>query len=64
MEIYSDTVVNQTQTYSALVGAIWTVNEKLSFDMALRYALVNGRQVNEIRAGLTFSAFRLTSANR
>jgi hypothetical protein len=54
MEIYSDTVLNQTQTYSALVGAIWTVNDKLSFDVALRYALVNGRQVNEIRAGLTF----------
>jgi hypothetical protein len=54
MEIYSDTVVNQTQTYSALIGAIWTVNDKLSFDMALRYALVNGREVNEIRFGLTF----------
>jgi hypothetical protein len=54
MEIYSDTVVNQTQTYSALVGAIWQVNDRLSFDMAVRYALVNGREVNEIRAGLTF----------
>jgi len=54
MEIYSDTLVNQTQTYSALVGAIWTVSDKLSFDMALRYALVNGREVNEIRFGLTY----------
>jgi hypothetical protein len=54
MEIYSDTVVNQTQTYSALVGAIWTVSDKLSFDMALRYVLVNGREVNEIRFGLTY----------
>jgi hypothetical protein len=54
MEIYSDTLVNQTQTYSALVGAIWTVTDTLSFDIALRYALVNGREVNEIRAGLTY----------
>ena len=54
MEIYSDTLVNQTQTYSALVGATWTVTDKLSFDIALRYALVNGREVNEIRFGLTY----------
>ena len=54
MEIYADSVVNETQTYSALVGAIWQVNDKLSFDVALRYALVNGRPVNELRAGLTF----------
>ena len=53
-EIYSDSVSNRTQTFSALAGAIWQVNDKLSFDAALRYALVNGRPVNELRAGLTF----------
>jgi hypothetical protein len=53
-EIYSDSVSNQTQTFSALAGAIWQVNDKLSFDAAVRYALVNGRPVNELRAGLTF----------
>jgi hypothetical protein len=53
-EIYSDSVINQTQTYSALAGAIWQVNDKLSFDAAVRYALVNGRPVQELRAGLTF----------
>jgi hypothetical protein len=54
LEIYSDSVINQTQTYSALAGAIWQVNDKLSFDVAVRYALVDGRPVQELRAGLTF----------
>jgi hypothetical protein len=53
-EIYSDSVSNQTQTFSALAGAIWQVNDKLSFDAAVRYAVVNGRPVNELRAGFTF----------
>jgi hypothetical protein len=53
-EIYSDSVTNQSQTFSALAGAIWQVNDKLSFDAAVRYAVVNGRPVNELRAGLTF----------
>ena len=59
-EFYSDSVINQQQTYSALAGAIWQVNDKLSFDAAFRHALVNGRAVNEIRAGLTF-AFKVES---
>ncbi len=53
-EFYFDKVVDQAQTYSALVGAIWQVNDKLSFDVAVRYALVDGRSVSEFRAGLTF----------
>jgi opacity protein-like surface antigen len=53
-EIYSDSVSDGTQTFSALAGAIWQVNDKLSFDAAYRYALVDGRPVNEVRAGLTF----------
>jgi hypothetical protein len=53
-EVYSDSVVNISQTFSALAGAIWQVNDKLSFDVAFRYALVNGRPVNELRAGMTF----------
>jgi hypothetical protein len=52
-EIYSDSVINQTQTFSALVGAIWQARENLAFDIALRYALVDGRPVNEVRTGLT-----------
>jgi hypothetical protein len=53
-EIYSDSVSDGTQTFSALAGAIWQVNDKLSFDAAFRYAVVDGRPVNEVRAGLTF----------
>jgi hypothetical protein len=56
-ELYSDSVINvinQTQTFSGLAGAIWQVNDKLSFDAAVRYAVVNGRPVQELRAGLTF----------
>ena len=54
LEVYSDTVFNQTQTYSALVGAIWQVRDELAFDVAFRYAQVNGRPINELRAGVTF----------
>jgi len=62
-ELYYDKIWAQTETYSALVGAIWQVRDNLSFDAALRYALVNGRPVNELRAGLTF-AFKTESDNR
>jgi hypothetical protein len=53
-EIYSDSIINVSQSFSALAGAIWQVNDKLSFDIAVRYALVDGRPVQELRAGLTF----------
>jgi hypothetical protein len=53
-EIYSDSVINVSQSYSALAGAIWQVNDRLAFDAAFRYALVDGRPVNEVRAGMTF----------
>lgn len=53
-EIYSDSVVNESQTFSALVGAVWQARDNLAFDVGLRYALVNGRPVNELRAGVTF----------
>jgi hypothetical protein len=55
LEVFYDKVWTQTETRSALVGAIWQVKDDLSFDAAFRYALVNGRAVNEIRAGLTFA---------
>jgi hypothetical protein len=53
VEMYSDTVFGQQQTFSALVGAIWQVRDNLAFDAAVRTALVDGRPVHEIRAGLT-----------
>ena len=60
VEVFYDKVWTQTETRSALVGAIWQVRDDLSFDAAYRYALVSGRPVNEIRAGLTF-AFKVES---
>lgn len=54
-EFFYDKVWTQTESRSALVGAIWQVKDDLSFDAAFRYALVNGHAVNEIRAGLTFA---------
>ena len=55
LEVFYDKVWMETETRSALVGAIWQVRDNLSFDAAFRYALVNGHAVNEIRAGLTFA---------
>ena len=43
------------ETVSGLIGLIWQVNDKLSFDVAFRHALTNGHAVNEVRAGLTFA---------
>jgi hypothetical protein len=60
LEVFYDKVWMETETRSALVGAIWQVRDDLSFDAAFRYALVNGHAVNEIRAGLTF-AFKVES---
>jgi hypothetical protein len=54
-ETFYDKVWTQTETRSVLLGAIWQVEKDLSFDAAFRYAVVNGRPINEIRAGLTFA---------
>jgi hypothetical protein len=54
MELYSDSVSDQSQTFSGLVGAIWQVRDNLAFDVGLRQALVNGHPVSELRLGLTF----------
>ena len=43
------------ETVSGLIGLIWQVSDKLSFDLAYRHAVTNGHPVNEIRAGLTFA---------
>jgi hypothetical protein len=54
-EVFYDKIWTQSETRSVLLGAIWQVKDELSFDAAFRYALVNGRAVNEIRAGLTYA---------
>ncbi|HEX5476690.1 MAG TPA: hypothetical protein VFX09_02450, partial [Burkholderiales bacterium] len=40
---------------SALVGAIWRVHERLSFDLGLRAAHAGSQSVRELRLGLTWS---------
>jgi hypothetical protein len=54
MEVFYEEEIGQATTISGLVGAIWQVNDKLSFDIGYRHALVNSHPVDEIRAGLTF----------
>jgi hypothetical protein len=54
-EVFYEDDVGSAQTFSALVGLIWQAREDLSFDVAVREASVNGRPVNELRAGLTFA---------
>jgi hypothetical protein len=44
-----------SQTYSALVGAIWQVSAKFALDAALREALVSGESVSELRAGFSWA---------
>jgi hypothetical protein len=40
---------------SGLAGMIWQVSDGLSFDVGLRLARTNEHDVNEVRAGLTWS---------
>jgi hypothetical protein len=53
-EVFYEREWGVAETVSGLVGAIWQVSDKLSFDIALRNARVNGHSANELRAGLTF----------
>jgi hypothetical protein len=55
METFWDKVWTEGESRSILLGAIWRVDKDLSLDAAYRYAVVDGRPVNEIRAGLTFA---------
>jgi hypothetical protein len=65
-EIFYENEFGVAQTVSGLVGAIWQVNDKLSFDIGLRHAFTNGRPVEEVRAGLTvgFPTALFGSVNR
>lgn len=53
-EFFYENEFGTAHTVSGLVGAIWQVNDKLSFDIGLRHALRSGHPVDEILAGLTF----------
>ena len=53
-EVFYEREWGVAETVSVLAGAIWQVNDKLAFEIALRDARVNGHAVNELRAGVTF----------
>jgi hypothetical protein len=59
-EFYYEDEIGVARTVSGLIGAIWQVNDRLAFDVAVRHALVNDvgsnwHPVEEFRAGLTFA---------
>jgi hypothetical protein len=53
-EIFYEEEFGQMRTTSGLVGLIWQIDDKFSFDVGIRHALTNGHSLNEVRAGLTF----------
>jgi hypothetical protein len=58
-EVFYDRNVGQFRTRSALVGAIWQVQDNIAVDFGLRGARINDHTAGEIRAGVTF-AFGVT----
>ena len=58
-EIFYESDVSVFRTDSALVGAIWQVQDNIAVDFGLRGARINGQTAGEIRAGVTF-AFGVT----
>ena len=58
-EIFYERDVGLFRTRSALVGAIWQVQDNIAVDFAVRGARVNDHTAGEIRTGVTF-AFGVT----
>ena len=58
-EIFYERDVGLFRTRSALIGAIWQVQDNVAVDFAVRGARVNDHTAGEIRAGVTF-AFGVT----
>jgi hypothetical protein len=58
-EFFYESDVSLFRTGSALVGAIWQVQDNIAVDFGLRGARINGQTAGEIRAGVTF-AFGVT----
>jgi hypothetical protein len=58
-EVFYQRDVGLFRTRSALIGAIWQVQDNIAVDFGVRGARVNDHTVGEIRAGLTF-AFGVT----
>jgi hypothetical protein len=58
-EFFYESDVSVFRTGSALVGAIWQVQDNIAVDFGLRGARINSQTAGEIRAGVTF-AFGVT----
>jgi hypothetical protein len=58
-EIFYERDVGLSRTRSALIGAIWQVQDNIAVDFGFRGARVNDHTTGEIRAGVTF-AFGVT----
>ena len=58
-EVFYERNVGLFRTRSALIGAIWQVQDNIAVDFGVRGARVNDHTVSEIRAGVTF-AFGVT----
>jgi len=54
-EVFYEREFGKTATVSGLVGLIWQVRDDLAFDAGIRHAVSNGRGLNEVRGGVTFS---------
>ena len=55
-EVFYDRDFGEARTRSALIGAIWQVQDDIAVDFALRGARVNAHTAGEIRAGITFAS--------
>jgi len=54
-EIFTEKAVRGARTHSLLVGAIWKVQDGLTFDAGVRHAQSGTVPVHEVRLGLTWS---------
>src|SRR6516162_7227854 len=54
-EFFYESDVSLFRSGSALVGAIWQVQDNIAVDFGLRGARINGQTAGEIRAGVTFA---------
>ena len=54
-EVFVERDFGGGQTYSGLLGAIWDVNQRLALDVAVREALVDGKDASELRTGFSLS---------
>jgi hypothetical protein len=54
-ELFFDQGPGHPHITSRLVGAIWRLNDTLSFDFGWRFARAGGEAIHELRVGLTWA---------